>query len=81
MNHSLQLLSETYLNYKPATIEEISGKKVKEQIELSDLNVKDMAQYSGELSDITFQLAHHFKNEMVETEKLKWGASVGLDEE
>tara|TARA_B100001027_G_scaffold195951_1_gene152553 strand:- start:13384 stop:16218 length:2835 start_codon:yes stop_codon:yes gene_type:complete len=68
MNHSLQLLSETYLNYKPATIEEISGRKVKEQIELSDLNVKDMAQYSGELSDITFQLAHHFKNEMVKTE-------------
>lgn len=64
MRHNMNVLSETYLNYSPQSIEELIGKKGKNQKTMREVPVKQIAEYAVEDADITFQLAQHFKKEM-----------------
>ena len=64
MRHNMNILSETYLNYKPQSITELIGKKGKNQISMREVDLVKQTEYSVEDADITFQLKHHFQREL-----------------
>jgi DNA polymerase I len=58
MRHKMDILSENYLNYKPIGIEELIGKKGKNQLSLDQIDQEKVSQYACEDADITLQLKH-----------------------
>jgi DNA polymerase-1 len=58
--HNMQVLSEKYLNYTPVSIEELIGKKGKNQGSMRDVELETIAQYASEDTDITLQLKQVF---------------------
>ncbi len=67
---SMDFLSELYLNYKPVSIEELIGKKGKNQGNMADLKPEEVSDYACEDADITWQLRELFKPQ-IEKEHLK----------
>lgn len=61
MRHNMDLLAETYLNYRPMSIEKLIGKKGKNQGNMRDVEIDKLVEYAGEDADITFQLYQVFK--------------------
>jgi DNA polymerase I len=72
MRHNMDILSETYLKYSPKSIEELIGKKGKNQKSMKDVPLEEVKEYAVEDADITFQLKEHFQPilEKVGTKKL-----------
>lgn len=72
MRHNMDILSETYLKYSPKSIEELIGKKGKNQKSMGDVPLEEVKEYAVEDADITFQLKEHFQPilEKVGTKKL-----------
>tara|TARA_R110002020_G_scaffold63170_6_gene168937 strand:- start:6398 stop:9235 length:2838 start_codon:yes stop_codon:yes gene_type:complete len=72
MRHNMDVLAETYLNYTPVSITELIGKKGKNQLSMREVPLEQQTEYAVEDADVTFQLARHFRPELVEakTEKL-----------
>ena len=66
MRHNIDVLAETYLNYTPVSITELIGKKGKNQLSMRDVPLEKQTEYAVEDADITFQLAAHFKPELLE---------------
>ena len=66
MRHNMDVLTETYLNYTPVSITELIGKKGKNQLSMRDVPLEKQTEYAVEDADITFQLAAHFKPELLE---------------
>ena len=64
MRHNMEVLSETYLNYTPIPIEQLIGKKGKNQISMRAVSLEQQTQYVAEDADITFQLAQLFRPEL-----------------
>ena len=62
--HGMDILAETYLAYKPQSIEELIGKKGKNQGSMRDVEVVKVVEYAGEDADITFQLKQVFEKEL-----------------
>lgn len=60
MRHNMDILSETYLNYSPQSIEVLIGKKGKNQKTMREVPVEDAKEYAVEDADITLQLKEHF---------------------
>ena len=60
MRHGMDLLAESYLNYRPVSITELIGKKGKNQGTMKDVPVEQVVEYAGEDADITFQLREKF---------------------
>ncbi|MFI5219369.1 MAG: DNA polymerase I [Bacteroidia bacterium] len=62
MRHSMDVMSETYLNYAPVSIETLIGKKGKgsEQTSMRDVPVEKIAEYAAEDADVTLQLKENF---------------------
>jgi len=56
MRHNMDVLAETYLHYKPVSIETLIGKKGKKQLNMRDADPVLVAEYAGEDADITLQL-------------------------
>ena len=67
MRHNMDLLSETYLNYKPVSIEELIGKKGRNQLSMRNVAVEKVIEYAAEDADITLQLKHAFEPELKKT--------------
>lgn len=67
LRHNMDFLSETYLHYKPVSIETIIGKKGKSQGNMRDAAVEQVKEYAGEDADITWQLSEHFRPKLTET--------------
>lgn len=61
---SMDYLSELYLKYKPVSIEELIGKKGKNQRSMADLEPSEVSDYACEDADITFQLKQLFEPEI-----------------
>ncbi len=57
---SMDLLSETYLHYRPVSIEELIGKKGKGQGNMRDVPLEKIKEYAAEDADITLQLKQKF---------------------
>jgi DNA polymerase-1 len=60
MKHGMDLLAETYLNYKPISIEELIGKKGKNQGSMDQVDLERVKEYAVEDADITLQLYYVF---------------------
>ena len=54
--HGMDYLAESLLNYKPKSIEELIGKKGRNQKSMRDVPVEEVSEYAGEDADITWQL-------------------------
>jgi DNA polymerase-1 len=71
MRHNMDLLSETYLNYAPVSIENLIGKKGKPQISMRNVALEEIKEYAAEDADITLQLRHVLEPKLAATETLK----------
>ncbi len=60
MRHNMNVLSETYLKYSPKSIEDLIGKKGKNQQSMRDVALEQIKEYAAEDADITFQLKQNF---------------------
>lgn len=67
MRHSMDVLAETYLNYAPVSIESLIGKKGKEQKNMRDIPVEQVAEYAAEDADVTYQLYTVFEPKLKST--------------
>ena len=72
MRHNMDVLSETYLNYSPKSIEDLIGKKGKAQKSMRDVALEEIKEYAAEDADITYQLKQNFSPilDKAETKKL-----------
>jgi DNA polymerase-1 len=61
MRHNMDILSETYLQYSPQSIETLIGKKGKNQKSMRDVALEDIKEYAAEDVDVTLQLKEHFE--------------------
>ncbi len=58
--HNMDVLAETYLNYKPVSIETLIGKKGIKQGNMRDVDIEKVVAYAAEDADITLQLKQKF---------------------
>jgi len=72
MRHNMDVLSETYLKYSPKSIEDLIGKKGKNQKSMREVSIEEIKEYAAEDADITFQLKQNFSPilDKAETKKL-----------
>jgi DNA polymerase-1 len=56
MRHGMDYLSEVYLGYTPVPISKLIGEAKSEQINMADVPVAKVAEYSAEDADVTWQL-------------------------
>ncbi len=61
MKHNMDLLSETYLQYKPVSIETLIGKKGVNQLNMKDVPLDKISIYAAEDADVTLQLKEIFE--------------------
>ncbi len=69
LKHGMDYLSETYLGYTPVHIEELIGKKGKNQGTMRDVALEKISDYAAEDADITLQLKHKI-SPMVDQQEL-----------
>ncbi len=60
MKHNMDYLAETYLGYKPVSIESLIGKKGQYQLSMRSLDLETIKEYAAEDADITLQLKKVF---------------------
>lgn len=66
LRHNLNYLAEIYLGYSPVTIEELIGKKGKNQLSMRDVDLEAIKEYAAEDADITWQLKEKLEKELKE---------------
>ena len=71
MRHGMDLLAETYLNYKPVSITELIGSKGKNQLNMREVPVEEVAPYACEDADITLQLKDKLEPELKKQDLIK----------
>jgi DNA polymerase I len=71
MRHNLNVLSETYLNYQPTTLESLIGKKGKNQLSIHEIELKNKTEYIAEYADLTFQLKNKFEKDLEKNNLIK----------
>jgi DNA polymerase-1 len=64
MRHNMNVLSETYLHYTPIPIEQLIGKRGKNQGSMRDVALEEQTEYAVEDADVTWQLKHIFEKEL-----------------
>ncbi|CEN35375.1 DNA polymerase I [Capnocytophaga cynodegmi] len=64
MRHNMDVLSETYLDYTPISIEKLIGKKGKNQLSMRSVCLEDQKEYAVEDADVTWQLKEIFTEEL-----------------
>lgn len=64
MRHNMNILAESYLFYKPVSIETLIGKKGKEQSNMASVDINAIKEYAVEDADITLQLKKKLKPEL-----------------
>ncbi|MHC5354354.1 DNA polymerase I [Myroides sp. LJL115] len=70
MRHNLDVLAETYLKYTPQPIEELLGKKGKNQKTMQEIDPELVKEYAGEDADITLQLKQCFEPLLEQTQTI-----------
>lgn len=61
MRHNMDYLSMSYLNYEPVHIEQLIGKKGKNQLSMAMVPAEEIKEYAAEDADVTFQLKQVFE--------------------
>lgn len=54
--HNMDALAESYLAYKPISIETLIGKKGKGQLNMRDVDIEKITEYAAEDADVTLRL-------------------------
>ncbi len=67
LRHNMDFLAETYLDYRPVPIENLIGKKGKNQLSMRTVNMALLKDYACEDADITLQLKEVFEPMLEET--------------
>ncbi|MFA4852850.1 MAG: DNA polymerase I, partial [Bacteroidales bacterium] len=67
MRHGMDVLAESFLNYKPVPIDKLIGKKGKDQLSMRIVPIEEIKEYAGEDADITLQLRSVFEPLLVES--------------
>jgi len=62
--HNMNDMAETLLGYRPVSIEELIGKKGKDQLSMRDVDKQVIADYGAEDADITWQLQEVLEPEL-----------------
>jgi len=78
MRHNMDILAETYLNYKPISITELIGKKGKNQLSMRTVELSKLTEYAVEDADITLQLKEYFEKELASSNLTKLFNEVEL---
>ncbi|MDO5608294.1 MAG: DNA polymerase I [Capnocytophaga sp.] len=76
MRHNMDVLSETYLNYTPVSIEPLIGKKGKGQLSMRAVPLSEQKEYAVEDADVTQQLKEIFSKKLEETQTDKLYADL-----
>ena len=71
MRHGMDALAENYLNYKALPIENLIGKKGKNQLTFDQIELEKQKEYAVEDADITLQLKHFFEPQLSEAKVQK----------
>lgn len=58
--HKMDYLAETYLQYTPIPIDALIGKAGKKQKSMTEVPLKELAEYAAEDADVTFQFKKKF---------------------
>lgn len=64
--HNMDYLSETFLKYKPVSIETLIGKKGKGQLTMRDAPLEKVKEYAAEDADVTWQLREYLEPRLKE---------------
>ncbi len=68
LRHNMDYLAHTYLNYRPVSIENLIGKKGKNQLNMRMVEQETIKEYAAEDADITLQLRHKLEPLLEQTE-------------
>ncbi len=71
MRHDMSVLAETYLNYRPITLDSLIGKTGKNQLSILQIETTKQTNYTVEQADLTFQLKQIFETELEENNLTK----------
>jgi DNA polymerase-1 len=71
MNHSMDYMAETYLDYEPVHIESLIGKRGSRQLSMRDVEIEKVCEYAAEDADITFQLSTNLFDKLKEQGLIK----------
>ena len=71
LRHNMDFLAETYLDYKPISIETLIGKKGKKQGNIRSVPTATLKDYACEDADITYRLKDIFEPQLEENELLQ----------
>ena len=78
MRHDISVLAETYLNYRPLTLESLIGKTGKNQLSLPKIELSKQANYTIEIADISFQLKQVFEKDLEQNNLTKLYTEIEL---
>jgi len=76
--HKLDILSESYLDYKMVPIEDLIGKRGKNQLSMRDLEINKVGDYAIEDADVTLQLKEVFEKTLKEESLTKLYSEIEL---
>ncbi len=68
LRHKLDYLSEAYLDYKMVPIEDLIGKKGKNQLSMRDIDTEKVKEYAAEDADVTLQIKSILEKKLDEIE-------------
>ncbi|MDR1221880.1 MAG: DNA polymerase I [Tannerella sp.] len=66
LRHGMDYLAETYLHYKPVSIESLIGPRGRNQLTMRDIPVDKVAEYAAEDADVTLRLKNFFDPKLKE---------------
>ena len=80
LQHNMDYMAETLLNYQTVHIEELIGPKGKNQKNMRDLSPQEVYEYAAEDADITLRLKNVLEPRLkeVEAERLFWDIEMPL---
>ncbi len=78
MRHNMDFLATTYLAYKPVPIENLIGKKGKNQLSMRTVNAELLKDYACEDADITLQLKEVLEPMLIETDTIELFTSIEM---
>ena len=78
MRHGMDYLAETYLNYKTVPIEDLIGKKGKNQLTMDTVDDEVIKDYACEDADITLQLKKLFEPQLISNNLTKLFTEVEM---
>ncbi len=64
LRHKLDFIASALLDYKMVPIEELIGKKGKNQLSMRDIDAEKVKEYAGEDADITLQVKNHLEKDL-----------------